>query len=533
MPHRLPLVHTSLSRRRVLQSALRGAAGIALWHQGWPQRQMAMAQKGTPSGQMTWAIHVTIVPSWFDPAETPGIITPFMFLYALHDALVKPMPDGMLTPCLATKWGESADGLSYDFELRQGVTFHNGDPFTAEDVKFSFERYKGSGATDMKRKVKSIEIVGPHQVRFHLHEPWPDFLTFYCTPATGASWIVPKKYIERVGDEAFKNQPIGLGPYRLVSQQAGIEAVFEANTAYWRKTPHVQRLVMRGIPEATTRLAMLKRQEADVAYGMYGAVAEEITRDPQLKLAPTVPPTPQWVVFTNEQYDPKSPWADKRVRLAANHAVNRNAINDAETLGHSAMTGGIVPRAFDYALPLEPYAYDPAKAKQLLQEAGYGQGFDMGDCSVDAVYSGVVEAIIGDLAAVGIRGKVRTVERAAFVAAHRERTLKNLAYQGSGAFGNAATRLEAFAYSKGAFSWIKDPEIDQWYEQQSTERDRTKRTDLLHQIQRKLYEEARFLPVWELGFLCAYGPRVAVSGVGLIKLHSYSAPFEDVQLKSS
>jgi ABC-type transport system substrate-binding protein len=204
--------------------------------------------------------------------------------------------------------------------------------------------------------------------------------------------------------------------------------------------------------------AMLKRQEADVAYGMYGAVAEEIRRDPTLKLEPTVPPTPQWVVFTYEQYNPKSPWSDQRVRLAANHAVNRHAVNEAETLGHSVLSGSIIPRAFDYALPFEPYAYDPQKAKQLLKEAGYANGFDMGECSVDAVYAGVVEAIVNDLGSVGIRGRVRPMERAGFIAAHKEHTLKHLAFQGSGAFGNAATRLGAFVYSKGENSWIKDPD---------------------------------------------------------------------------
>src|SRR5215468_890329 len=137
-----------------------------------------------------------------------------------------------------------------------------------------------------------------------------------------------------------------------------------------------------------------------------------------------------------------------------------------------------------------------------------------------------------DLTAVGIRANVQPIERAAFVAAHKERSLKNLAFQGSGAFGNAATRLGVFAYSKGENSWIKDPEIDVWYEQQAAERDHTKREALLHKIQQKLSDEARFIPIWELGFLSASGPRVAVSGIGLIRLHLYSAPFEDVQLKS-
>ena len=137
------------SRRGFLQRTLSGVAGWALW-QGWPSRHLAMAQKGEPAGQMTWAMHITIAPTWFDPAETGALLTPYLCLRALHDALVKSMPDGYMSPCLATKWHESADGLTYDFELREGVTFHNGDPFTAEDVQFSFARYKGAGATGTK-----------------------------------------------------------------------------------------------------------------------------------------------------------------------------------------------------------------------------------------------------------------------------------------------------------------------------------------------------------------------------------------------
>ena len=531
MPHRPINLITSVSRRRFLQGTVAGIAGLPAWLHGWRPLMAAPAKKDEPSGQMTWAIHVTIAPTWFDPAETTGIITPFMFLYAMHDALVKPMPGNPMAPSLATKWTESPDGLAYDFELRQGVKFHNGDPFTAEDVQFSFERFKGAGSGELKRKVKAVEVVNAHQVRFRLHEPWPDFMTFYGTPATGAGWIVSKNYTLKVGDAEFKNHPIGLGPYRFVSHQPGVEVVLEANTDYWRKTPHIKRLVMKSIPDMTTRLAMLKNREADVTYGIYGPLAEEVQRDPSLKLEAPVIAT-QWIVFTNEQYDPKSPWFDQRVRLAANLAFNRQVANEAETLGRSVLTGSIIQRPFEYALPLEPYSYDPKKARQLLKEAGYANGFDAGECGVDSVYTGVVEALVNDLSAVGIRAKVRPMERAAHQAAHREKTFKNLAFQGSGAFGNAATRLETFAHSKGAQSWIKDPEIDAWYAEQAVELDRKKREALLHKIQQKLYDEARFIPIWELAFLCASGPRAAVSGMGLIPMFAYSGPYEDVQLKS-
>ncbi|HEY7492190.1 MAG TPA: ABC transporter substrate-binding protein [Candidatus Tectomicrobia bacterium] len=531
MQHEVPQQQPALTRRRFLETTLGSAAGLSVWHQGWSPLSRALAQKNTPSGQMTWALHVTVAPSWLDPAETLGVLTPFMVLYAIHDALLKPMPGTLQAPSLATKWGESADGLTYDFMLREGVKFHNGDPFTAEDVQFSFERYKGVNATDLKKKVKAVEIVHAHHVRFRLHEPWPDFMTFYGTIATGAGWIVPKKYVETVGNDKFKDQPIGLGPYRVVSNQPGVELVLEANTDYWRKSPHVKRLVFKSVPEATTRLAMLKQREADVAYALYGPLAEEVRRNPMLKLEPTLGVATQWVTIA-DQYDPKSPWADRRVRLAANHAINWPAINDAETLGYSRLSGSMIPHKLDFALPLEPYGYDPKKARQLLKEAGYGSGFDAGDCSTDSPYASLVEAIVNDLAVVGIRARVRTMERAAIQAAQKEKTVKNLTRQGSGAFGNAASRIEGFIHSKGSQSFLRDPEIDAWYDQQTNERDPKKREALLHKIQQKVYDQAYVIPIWELGFLSASGPRVAVSGFNLIPTHLYSAPFEDVQLKS-
>ena len=145
--------------------------------------------------------------------------------------------------------------------------------------------------------------------------------------------------------------------------------------------------------------------------------------------------------------------------------------------------------------------------------------------------TGLGEALVNDLRAVGIRATVRPMEVAAYQAAHREKTYKHLAMQASAAFGSAATRLEAFVTSTGAVSWIHDPEIDAWYAQQATERDRQTLHALLHRIQQKLHEEVRFLPIMEAPILNASGPRVAVSGLGLIPLIAFSAPYEDVQLK--
>src|SRR5262245_15293995 len=240
-----------------------------------------------PAGQVTFASSIAFAPRWFDPAEAEGIITPFVYYYAYHDALVKPMPGNPAAPCLAESWSASPDGLTYEFVLRKGVRFHNGDPVTAEDVKFSFERYKGAGAKTLKEHVTAIEIVDSHRVRFRFKRPWLDFMTFYGTPATGAGWIVPKKYIEKVGDEGFKKAPVGAGPYKVVSFKPGVELVLEANEQYWRKTPSVKTLTFRSIPDEATRLAMLKRGDADISFAFPGPLAEVLQRTPGLTHRPT------------------------------------------------------------------------------------------------------------------------------------------------------------------------------------------------------------------------------------------------------
>ena len=249
---------TQLTRREVLALAalgpLAGAPGLA-------------RAAGGPEGQLTWGVHISLAPIWFDPADISGIITPFMVLYALHDGVVKPMPGQPLAPSLAESWSGSEDGLTYDFVLRQGAKFHNGDPVTAEDVKFSFERYRGTARDLMKNRVAAIETPDARHVRFKLKEPWPDFLTFYGS-ASGAGWIVPKTYVEKVGDEGFKKTPIGAGPYKFVSFTPGVELVLEAFDQYWRKPPSVKRLVFKVIPDETTRLAALKRGEVDIAYSI-------------------------------------------------------------------------------------------------------------------------------------------------------------------------------------------------------------------------------------------------------------------------
>src|SRR5256712_172834 len=275
------------------------------------------AGQNRPEGELTIAFDASIAPTFLDPAETSGLSTPFVFLYALHDALIKPLPGNNMGPCLAESWKESPDGLVYEFKLR------------------------------------------------------------------------------------------------------------EANEQYWRKKPSIKRVVIKGVPDRTTRLAMLKTGEADLGYLMVGLEAATIKADPKLRLLHVIPTASWWVEFP-EQWKPKSPWADRRVRLAATLAIDKQGINEAERLGYSRLTGSIIPSIMEFALRIEPYPYDPARAKRLLAEAGYPNGFDAGDVTPLPPFTSMGEALSNNLAAVGIRTRVRSMERATYMEAWRTKKLQGL-----------------------------------------------------------------------------------------------------------
>jgi peptide/nickel transport system substrate-binding protein len=492
----------------------------------------------TPSGEaaqdgtLTIGLHVTLVNKWLDPAETEGLITPFMVLYGLHDALVKPMPGNPYTPCLAESFTQSKDGLAYEFVLRKGTKFHNGEPITADDVKFSFDRFKGSGAKLLKEKVKDVQVVSPSRVRIVLKEPWPDFMAFYGTSATGAGWIVPKKYVEKVGDEGFKKAPVGAGPFKLVSFTPGIEIVLEAFPEYWRKAPQVKRIVMKSIPDESTRAAAVKTGEADIAYLFSGAIAEELRRTPGLRIVAPLVYGMYWLDFV-DQWDAqgKSPWRDRRVRLAANLAIDRNAINQAEMLGFGKPASTYIPASFEFALQAAPHPFDLKQARQLMTEAGYPNGFDAGDLTPLPPYNTLAESAGDMLRAINIRTRVRSMERASFLAAWREKKLHGIVLGSVGAAGNAATRLEMFVTKNGVYSYGTLPELEDLFARQAKETDKKQREALLHQIQKVVIDQAFVAPLFQQALIWGVGPRVQDPAAGLIQGYAYAGPMEDIKLK--
>ena len=484
----------------------------------------------TPAGELTVSFHVTLAPSWFDPSTAPPQITPFGVLYALHDALLRPLPGQKMAPSLAESWTESADGLVYEFKLRRGLKFHNGDPLTTDDVKWSFERYQGAGARELKARVRQVEVVDGHVIRFHLKEAWPDFITFYGTTATASGIVLPRKYFEQAGADGFRARPIGAGPYRFVSQRQGIDVTLEAFPGHWRKAPNIKKLTMKSVPDSTTRLAMVKSGETDYALFLDGPEAEAATKDARLQVVDTRHASIFWIEFA-DQWDPKSPWSDKRLRQAVNFALDRKATSEAACLGYCPPAGVIVPRVMDFALQVPPHPYDPQKAKQLLSEAGFPKGLDAGEFVAIPGFATVGEAALNHLNAVGIRMRMRPMERAAFYAAWQEKKLRGLFLTAVGNSGNAASRVEAFMYSKGASAYGGYPDIDELFLQQGRERDRAKREALLHRIQQLTIDRVMFAPLMDLRGLIAVGPRVADHTVNSIPMYPFPS-YEDVRLKN-
>ena len=488
----------------------------------------SMAQ--TPTGEMTVSFHVTLAPSWFDPSAAPPQITPFGVMYAIHDALVRPLPGQKIGNSLAESWTESRDGLTYEFKLRRGLTFHNGDALTADDVRFSFERYQGAGAREFRARVRQLEVIDPLTLRFHLKEPWPDFMTFYGTTATAAAIVLPKKYFEQVGADGFRQRPVGAGPYRFVSQRPGVDIVLEAVPTYWRHAPHVKRLVLKSVPDGTTRLAMLKSGETDFAMFLDGPEALTLKGDARYTLVATRHASIFWIEFA-DQWDPKSLWHDKRLRLAVNHALDRKTTSEAACLGYCPPAGVIVPRVMDFALQVAPPPHDPQKAKQLLGEAGFPNGVDAGDFVPIPGFATVGEAALNNLNAVGIRMRMRLLERAAFYAAWQEKKLRGLFLTAVGNSGNAASRVESFMYSKGSYAYGGYPDIDEMFLQQARERDVARRESLLHKIQQLTIDRVMYAPIMDLRGLIGVGPRVADHTINAMPMYAFPS-YEDVRLRT-
>src|SRR2546430_4790116 len=303
---------------------------------------------GAGKGRLVRAWPGGFASGWLDPQEHDGTATPDNFFTAIHDALIKNQGTALYDyPALAEHFSVAADAKSATFTLRKGVKFHNGDPVTPQDVKFSYENYRGAKADVFKKKTDRIEIADDRTIRFVFKEPFLDFAILFGTAnVAGPGWVVPEKYYKQVGPDGFKQKPIGAGPYRLVRQEPGVKVEMEAFDGYYRPV-NVKQLVMVSVPEAATRVAMLERGEADIIYFVPGELINKVNKLPGVMLAPVLSGS-WWLEFPGFQ-DPKNPFRDKRVREAVSLAIDRRAIYHAEAGGRGEPAGNWVNQDVPHA----------------------------------------------------------------------------------------------------------------------------------------------------------------------------------------
>jgi len=460
----------------------------------------AAVEKGTFRAAIHWA------PSrdWVDPAISGFLGSGFFMLYMFHDALLKPMPDKTYSPCLAESWTFNADSTVYDFKLREGVKFHNGDEMTAEDVVFSFERYKGGASALLKGRINKLEAVSRYHFRVTFKEPFVNFLDFFLPGASTIGFVVPKKYIEEVGDDGFRRNPIGCGPFKFVEYHVGEKIVGDAFEDFWRGKPKVKRIEIYPVKEVATRYTMVLRGEVDLATTMHEEFYKKVEETPELRVIRRASPA-IWFIFMTTQWDPKSPWSDIRVREAASLAIDRQALVEVHMPGGKPV-GTIGLEGDPERLPRDPDAVNRERAKKLLAEAGYPNGFDGGTfIPTDGGYWAYGEQVANDLRGIGIKTKIVLLERMAQRAQRAAGKFKGATFIDSAIHPTTSGRL---IYALDPLYFSGYPDVRTLMDKFNKSLDRTERTKLIKDVQKLLYEKRAFIYLTRGGQPAAVGPRV-------------------------
>jgi peptide/nickel transport system substrate-binding protein len=500
--------------------------------------------RGKSQGTLTVAQHFALDPGWLNPLEHSYVVTQQHYDYIVHDALIKTMPQGILTYSLAEHAEMSADYESAAFRLRPGLKFQDDSPLTAADVKWTYDNFKGARAKLFHDKLDKIEIVDDRTIIFRFKEPFIEFMDIYNGNVSGIGWVVPGKYYEKVGADGFKLKPLGAGPFKLVSQEPGTQMNFEAWDGYWRRTPGVKTLVVKGIRDPASRVAGLETGELDLAYGMTGKLLPRVMKDKNLRWDRNF--TSAWWLTFPGYAEKDSPFHDKRVREAVSLSLNRAFLSKQETQGIGAPYGNWITSEQPDALrgdgkDLPVPEHNPEKAKKLLAEAGFPNGFDL-DWYVPFVpYFDMGQRILADLAAVGIRGKLEVLEGPGFrskVGQGRKGFPGNRTIVQNIDIRSAAEMISIFATCGSTASFVCEPKIDELWKKHQASLDQEERESLSAQIQHMLIENYYFVPIYMNPFVHAVGPKVLPEGDGFhrywdTKNAPYPYPWEIWEVKTS
>ena len=419
--------------------------------------------------------------------------------HGVFDSLVWINDEGEIEPALAESYEVSDDGLEYTFHLRQGVTFHNGEPFNADSVVFSWNRYISPDLEWSERwaMADNVEKIDDYTVKITTNEPKPLLLRTIAT-----SWaMVPPKYFEEVGDVQFGQAPVGTGPFMFVEWVQGDHVTLKANPDYWREGyPKVAEIIFRPIPESATRVAAIQTGEVDIVGRLSSEEAQSLLGVPGVQVISYPVSRVYYVAFNNITTGVGEPTEDPKVRQAMNYAVDVQAIIDSLFSGYAKRsTGYVATGELGYGV-VEPFPYDPEKAKALLAEAGYPNGFTMDFACPAGAYTHfeeVCEAIQGYLTEVGIETNLEIMESAHYWDLEGAQELPPLFGDSwSETSGEAYNRMAGALLGQGYSSW-KDDQIISTLNQISTTIDTDARKKLYEDLQKYMIENPPFIYLYE------------------------------------
>lgn len=467
-----------------------------------PATEATVADDGAASGGEL-VVALATQPSAIDPINAPSVVEGNV-AWQMFDSLVWVNDDGEIEPALAESWEVSDDGTTYTFTLRQGVTFHNGEPFDAEAVRFTWEAGKNpeNAYFDGFELASDVTVIDDYTVSITSPEPSSLFLV-----QVGYGWpMLPPDYYTEVGLAEFSRAPVGTGPFQLVEWNQGDRIVMEKFDDYWRDGyPKLDRVVFRPITESSTRAAAIRTGEVDIVQRLSptdlqvldGAEGVEVLEYPNNRV--------YYITFNNLTSGVGQPTEDARVRQAMNYAVDKEGIIAALFEGKGNPSSALLtPGDVGYDDSITAYPYDPDRARELLAEAGFADGFAMDlSCPSDAYtnFVEVCEAVAAQLGEVGIDISLDIMESGAFWDLQAEKALPPLFGDSWSANSNESSAFDrlfgALGGENASYSAWSDPVIDDLLGEIIVTLDDAERADVFGEIHRRLHEDPAFIYLYE------------------------------------
>lgn len=446
-----------------------------------------------------------------DPADHRHRTTESV-LRNIFDGLVRVGEDGEIEPLIAESW-ENPTPTEWIFKIKEGIKFHDGSDLTVDDVVFTFERIINEGAMGgetsprqgLLGSLEDVEAIDDTSVKFIFETPWPIFLKML-----PHQQIIPKAYLEEVGDEEFRNNPIGSGPFKFVEGNLDERIILEKFEDYYNGAPNIDNLVFDVIPETSSRVSALQAGEVHRIHSLSPTLANELSNDPNIEVK-DINSTRAYMAEINVNMEP---FNNVQVRKALNHAVDMDTIIKSIFGDYGVrLPGPMLTDSFAHNDELEFYEYDPEKAKQILEEEGIDENFSL-VIDTEEKNKEVAEAIANDLRKVGIDATTRVWDLAVL----REMLLEGERQMYLGDWGNSTLDPYDFLNPKlktdgrGNYSGYNNEKLDELLEAGEKELDEEKRKEIYYEAQEIIYDDAPWI----------FGYTIKEIEAGQINLHNWT-----------